>query len=252
MKNKKQKTMLPSKIISALIAGLLGISTMATADVSDNEEQQSRVEEIVVTASKREESIMDVAQSVQYMSGEQLEGSGFQTLAEIVQLIPGVSQIGASAETYFNFRGTGANLANDSPVGFYIDGMPYYIVDSPVGPDTEMFDLESIQVLRGPQGTLYGQGALGGTVLITTAKPDLEQFRARVRAGASSMHDGGNGHTYDVSLSVPLIEGTLAASLTAGGSRDASPKALIYQEVIWMKTTAGMRDSKCFGSHRMT
>ena len=149
MKNKKQKTMLPSKIISALIAGLLGISSMATADVSDNEQQQSRVEEIVVTASKREESIMDVAQSVQYMSGEQLEGS-FQTLAEIVQLIPGVSQIGASAETYFNFRGTGANLANDSPVGFYIDGMPYYIVDSPVGPDTEMFDLESIQVLRGP------------------------------------------------------------------------------------------------------
>ena len=220
MKNKKQKTMLPSKIISALIAGLLGISSMATADVSDNEQQQSRVEEIVVTASKREESIMDVAQSVQYMSGEQLEGSGVQTLAEIVQLIPGVSQIGASAETYFNFRGTGANLANDSPVGFYIDGMPYYIVDSPVGPDTEMFDLESIQVLRGPQGTLYGQGALGGTVLITTAKPDLEQFRARVRAGASSMHDGGNGHTYDVSLSVPLIEGTLAASLTAGGSRD--------------------------------
>ena len=220
MKNKKQKTMLPSKIISALIAGLLGISSMATADVSDNEQQQSRVEEIVVTASKREESIMDVAQSVQYMSGEQLEGSGVQTLAEIVQMIPGVSQIGASAETYFNFRGTGANLANDSPVGFYIDGMPYYIVDSPVGPDTEMFDLESIQVLRGPQGTLYGQGALGGTVLITTAKPDLEQFRARVRAGASSMHDGGNGHTYDVSLSVPLIEGTLAASLTAGGSRD--------------------------------
>ena len=220
MKNKKQKTMLPSKIISALIAGLLGISSMATADVSDNEEPQSRVEEIVVTASKREESIMDVAQSVQYMSGEQLEGSGVQTLAEIVQMIPGVSQIGASAETYFNFRGTGANLANDSPVGFYIDGMPYYIVDSPVGPDTEMFDLESIQVLRGPQGTLYGQGALGGTVLITTAKPDLEQFRARVRAGASSMHDGGNGHTYDVSLSVPLIEGTLAASLTAGGSRD--------------------------------
>ena len=220
MKNKKQKTMLPSKIISALIAGLLGISSMATADVSDNEEPQSRVEEIVVTASKREESIMDVAQSIQYMSGEQLEGSGVQTLAEIVQLIPGVSQIGASAETYFNFRGTGANLANDSPVGFYIDGMPYYIVDSPVGPDTEMFDLESIQVLRGPQGTLYGQGALGGTVLITTAKPDLEQFRARVRAGASSMHDGGNGHTYDVSLSVPLIEGTLAASLTAGGSRD--------------------------------
>ena len=168
MKNKKQKTMLPSKIISALIAGLLGISSMATADVSDNEQQQSRVEEIVVTASKREESIMDVAQSVQYMSGEQLEDSGVQTLAEIVQLIPGVSQIGASAETYFNFRGTGANLANDSPVGFYIDGMPYYIVDSPVGPDTEMFDLESIQVLRGPQGTLYGQGALGGTVCSST------------------------------------------------------------------------------------
>ena len=57
MKNKKQKTMLPSKIISALIAGLLGISSMATADVSDNEEPQSRVEEIVVTASKREERV---------------------------------------------------------------------------------------------------------------------------------------------------------------------------------------------------
>ena len=207
--------------LTRVVGLVIGLALLGSgAAYAEDEERQSRMEEIVVTASKREESIMDVAQSVQYLSGDELEGSGVQTLAEIVQLIPGVSQIGTSSSTYFNARGTGANLVNDSPVGFYVDGMPYYIVDQPFGPDTEMFDLESVQVLRGPQGTLYGQGAQGGTVLITTAKPDLEQFRARVRAGASSMHDGGNGHTYDVSLSVPLIEGTLAASLTAGSSRD--------------------------------
>ena len=206
------------------VAGVaIGLALLGTgvAYAEDGQSQPGIVEEIVVTASKREEGLMDVAQSIQYLSGEELEGAGVQNLAQLVQLIPGVSlPTGVASTRRYNVRGTGAVRTNDSAVGFYIDGMPHYIVDLPFGPDTEVFDLESIQVLRGPQGTLYGQGAQGGTILITTAQPDLERFRARVRAGASRMREGGDGHTYDASISVPLIEGTLAASLTAGASQD--------------------------------
>ena len=206
------------------VAGVaIGLALLGTgvAYAEDGQRQPRIVEEIVVTASKREEGLMDVAQSIQYLSGEELERSGVQNLDQIVQLIPGMQLTSSVASTRrYNVRGTGAVRTNDSAVGFYIDGLPYYIVDLSSAPDTEVFDLESIQVLRGPQGTLYGQGAMGGTILITTAQPDLEQFRARVRAGASRMHEGGDGHTYDASISVPLIEGTLAASLTAGASRD--------------------------------
>ena len=193
----------------------------AEENAEDPQKQHRVMEVIVVTANKRDEGLMDVAQSVQYLSGDELEASGVQNLDQIVRLIPGASLPASSASTRtYNIRGTGAVTVNDSAVGFYVDGMPHYIVDLPFGPDTEVFDLESIQVLRGPQGTLYGQGAQGGTILITTAEPDLEQFRARVRAGASRMHEGDDGHTYDASISVPLIEGVLAASLTGGASRD--------------------------------
>ena len=200
---------------------ILSLEFVPTAFAEDGQNPRAVIEEIVVTASKREEDYMDVAQSIQYLPGYELEASGVQNLDQIVRLIPGVSLPTGSAGTRtYNMRGTGAVTINDSAVGFYVDGMPHYIVDLPYGPDTEVFDLESIQVLRGPQGTLYGQGAQGGTILITTGRPDLEQFRARVRAGGSRMHEGGDGHTYDASISVPMIEGELAASLTAGSSRD--------------------------------
>lgn len=218
---KKPKSIL-ARIGAVLAGALAGSNAIADEPSGTNAQNKGVIAEIVVTASKREESLIEVAQSIQYLSGEELEGSGVQYLDQIVQLIPGVSlAAGGPASRRYNARGTGASsTTNDSAVGFYIDGMPYYIVDLPLGPDAEVFDLESIQVLRGPQGTLYGRGAMGGTILITTAQPDLKQFRARVRAGASRMHEGGDGHTYDASISVPLIEDVLAASLTAGASQD--------------------------------
>ena len=210
--------------VGAIFSGaMIATSGIAASDEksANKEESGDFIEEIVVTANKREQGLMEVAQSLQYFGGSELEAAGVQNLDEIVRLIPGVSLVASTASTTaYNIRGTGAVIINDSAVGFYVDGMPHYIVDEPYGPDIEVYDMESIQVLRGPQGTLYGQGALGGTILITTAKPDLEQVRARVRAGISRMHEGGNGHTFDTSISVPLIENVLAASLTAGTSRD--------------------------------
>jgi outer membrane receptor protein involved in Fe transport len=200
----------------APLALACGFAAGAAAGPAIAEEVSNAImEEVVVTAGKREESLMDAAQSVQFLSGEELWNVGFTKLDDVVQLVPGVSlPSGTASIRTYNIRGTGAMTTNDSPVGFYIDQMPYYIVDYPYAPDSELFDLESVQVLRGPQGTLYGQGAMGGTMLITTKRPDLEQVRARVRAGASTMRDGGDGHMTDASLSFPLIPGEMAMSIT--------------------------------------
>lgn len=147
----------------APLALACGFAAGAAAGPAIAEEVSNAImEEVVVTAGKREESLMDAAQSVQFLSGEELWNVGFTKLDDVVQLVPGVSlPSGTASIRTYNIRGTGAMTTNDSPVGFYIDQMPYYIVDYPYAPDSELFDLESVQVLRGPQGTLYGQGAMG-------------------------------------------------------------------------------------------
>lgn len=177
-------------------------------------------EEIEVTALKRgPQKLLDVPQPVQAFSGSELELRMVNTPVAAVDLVPGASAgvTGGAGTQRYNLRGTGAmGSAGDLAIGFYIDDVPYYSPGNPFGPAIRFFDLESVEVLRGPQGTLYGQGALGGAIIIRTAQPDLNQYEARARIVGSDMKEGGYGWKTDMSLSAPLIQDELAFRLTAG------------------------------------
>ena len=82
------------------------------------------------------------------------------------------------------------NAGGPPAVGFYIDDVAYYTPANPFGPAVRFFDVEALEVLRGPQGTLYGQGAMGGTMIVRTAQPRLDGFDARARVVSSNMEEG--------------------------------------------------------------
>ncbi|MFN3523755.1 MAG: TonB-dependent receptor [Phenylobacterium sp.] len=139
------------------------------------------IEELVVTAQKREESIQDVPIAVSAFGGEQLKAQGIDTAGNLVQSIPNLTYTRRSLRTNFQIRGVGAQLisaSGDDGVGIHVNNAP---LTSNRLADAEFYDVERVEVLRGPQGTLYGRNATGGVVNLITAKP-VDAFEAAFTA----------------------------------------------------------------------
>ena len=156
-----------SIVVLALAAPLAVIPT-ASAQV---------LEEVVVTAQKREQSLQEVGISVTTFSGDQIRELGLNTTADIVSQTPGlnvVTPFGGGNNVAFTLRGVGLNdfsEANEAPVAVYVDGV-YNATLAGLG--FQLFDIERAEVLRGPQGTLYGRNTTGGLVGFVTRKPSQE------------------------------------------------------------------------------
>jgi outer membrane receptor protein involved in Fe transport len=162
---------------SLLVAGL-----SATAVASGAEESKSTLPEVVVTAQKRAESIQDVPIAVSAISGDDLTARGMDGGPQIVQAVPNVS-FSKGNFTGFNLqiRGIGSKLVaagGDAGVGIHLNNAPLAVSRFF---EAEFFDLERVEVLRGPQGTLYGRNATGGVFNAITAKPTKE-FESAVTA----------------------------------------------------------------------
>ena len=107
-----------------------------------------------------------------------------------------------------------ASVLGTSTVGYYIDESPFAFVGSNITPDSRAFDLERMEVLRGPQGTLYGQGSVAGVIRMITKNPSLNDTEFVADISGSSTEDGGNNQLYNVALGVPLIEDKVAIRVT--------------------------------------
>ncbi|MGH8160516.1 MAG: TonB-dependent receptor [Rhodanobacter sp.] len=183
--------------------------------------------EVVVTANKRKERLQDVPMAVSALSGDQLERQSAFSFADYATQVPGLNVISTGAgQTQLVLRGvtSGYGQANAS-VGTYIDDTPYgsstvYSAGSLLTPDIDPDDLQRIEVLRGPQGTLYGSNTLGGLVKFVTTPPDSTQFSGRVEAGASSVAGGGGGYDTHVTVNLPLVQDKLALRINAYDRKD--------------------------------
>jgi len=196
---------------SALFPVLLIGSTQAFAQNTAIE-----IEEIIVTATKREEKLSDIPMAVQAITDIQLEQTAVRELTDIINLIPGASEgrtTNAGTRTY-QVRGV-AGFYGDSTTGYYIDEAAYALPNRNWAPLVPAVDLQRVEILRGPQGTLYGLGSMGGTIRVITKDPDLEQFRIHTRIGVSETDGGDDNHYGDLSLSVPLVKDKLGVRLTA-------------------------------------
>lgn len=168
---------------------------------------QGVFEEIVVTAQKREENLQDVPVSVTAFSGEAVRELGFENSTDIVAHIANLSfgvPVGEGNTPVFAMRGVGLNDfgdANEGPVAMYIDGV---YMGTQVGQTLQLFDLERVEALRGPQGTLYGRNTTGGLLHFISKKP-TEEFEAYGEVTYGS-HDTIN---FEGALSGPLASDKL-------------------------------------------
>lgn len=200
-------------LLAFSVVGLvsLGLTTPAIADDDDAESSSGSsvfLEEILVTARKREESAQNVPISVTAYGSQQLEALKIRDLGNLTVGMPNVAMddIGTTPGTAnFSIRGLGINSSIpsiDPTVGVFIDGV--YIGQN-AGVIVDMFDIQSIEVLRGPQGTLFGRNVTGGAVLVNTKRPGDElAISARVAVEGNPNGDGGLNKYAMASISGPL------------------------------------------------
>ncbi len=180
------------------------------------------LEEVIVTAQKRSEKMQDVPISIVALTGETLESWGVQDVQSLGTTVAGLDIISVQpGSNGFSMRGVtslSGSIESNSVVGYYVDEIP--ISASGQGPEFALWDLERVEVLRGPQGTLFGEGSMAGTLRIITAKPQLDAFAARLDGSLSSVTDGGTNGSVRGMLNAPLIQGKLGLRLLAGAIED--------------------------------
>ncbi|HZP10811.1 MAG TPA: TonB-dependent receptor [Nevskiaceae bacterium] len=171
------------------------------------DDASTKLEKVVVTANKREQLLTDVPMAVSAISGKDLEKNGERTFADYAQKIPALN-FGYYGEgrQRISIRGLQAPTGV-STVAYLVDGIEQG--DSP--PDPDLFDIDHIEVLRGPQGTLYGAGAVGGAIKILTNRANPYAFQTKFLGSAGYNVAGAWQHDVNAMANVPLIPGELGA-----------------------------------------
>ena len=195
----------------ALIAGVwLLAATAAHAAPEEAAPASGGLEEVIVTAQKRSESEQTVPMSITTFSAQALEAKAINDFFDYATKVPNLAFAptgdGVGTARTVSIRG----VSGDNATGFYIDDIPL-----PDSVDPRVLDIDHIEVLRGPQGTLYGARSMGGTVRVITKEPELSQFSATVHGGLSDTDrtDQPN-YTADGIVNLPLIQDRLALRLT--------------------------------------
>lgn len=190
-------------------------STCYAQDAAASTDQPAQ-EEIVVTAQKRgAERLRDVPISISVVTGEQLDQEAGSSVNDVLRAQGGVAvydtfQSGGSKLAIRGVTSNASIFSGGSTIAYYLDGVPFGFVKTPFTPDANPFDLDNVQILRGPQGTLYGSAALGGVVLINTHEADVDELDVKARTLGSFTHDGGFNYSGDAAVNIPLIPGKLA------------------------------------------
>lgn len=187
------------------------LANLAVAGSPASSDTPEALNEVVVTAQRREEQIMNVPISVTALSGENLQNMGATSFADYAGSVAGLSYtyigpLGYRGVRNYALRGiTGSNT-----VGFYIDEAPVPILDP------KLIDVDRIEVLRGPQATLYGSNSVGGTIKLVTVQPDAKSFSGRVESDVSSTAGSDRANSLFAGvINVPLLDDVLAARISA-------------------------------------
>jgi len=215
-------------------ASRLAATNVSTGPQSLNgrSNQEASIEQVVVTAQKRTEKLMDVPASITAVGGERLEWLQVNSLSDLANYVPGMSVIGGGVPGSRDIilRGLNTSYANatvGATVGTYIDDVPIGL-SGPVGrgaqygADLQPYDIERVEVLKGPQGTLYGANTLGGLVKYVTRAPDLTAFDANLGTALEYTDNTGSpnwdAHGY---VNFPIVADTFAVRLSAYKKGDA-------------------------------
>lgn len=235
------KAMLFASACAAAMSGLVPAAAYAATLVQDSsqaatqpatepatprerrERQATTLDEVVVTATRRTEKLQDVPLSITTLSQDDLNERGIVNYDGLATATPGVVLNRASAN-FNNFtargiatNGYGANL--QSTVAIYLDELPISSNGNSTILDPSLYDVERIEFLRGPQGTLFGSGSLAGALRILTHDPDPSRFDSSALVDIGTMSEGGLRQRYNAMVNIPLVEDQLALRIV-GFSRN--------------------------------
>lgn len=209
----------------------------------------STLQEIVVTASKRDEMLTDVGGSVSALTGERLSELGINSFQDFIRLTPGVSfQSLTPGRTQVQIRGINVGTTQpSSSVATYLDEVPLTAaatsaLSGELNADPDPFDMNRIEVLRGPQGTLYGANALGGVIKYVTRSPQFDKFAGAVSLGAGTVHEGSGDHAVKGMLNIPFSGEWAALRVVVHDRKDGGfidNVALDEKDVNWAKNRGG-------------
>jgi len=215
----------------ALLAAQLSAPLALAAGSGDDSATAGGLEEVVVTATRRSERLEDVPISVTAFSQEKLDAEGLHSIDDLTRLSPGVvfQRNGMSSSGNYNDEGSDINIrgvdstAGTSTTGIYIDDTPIqtrHIGFGSINAFPALFDLDRVEVLRGPQGTLFGAGAEGGAVRFITPEPNLKESSGYDRADVSTTDGGAASYEGGAAFGVPLIEDVLAVRASISYRKD--------------------------------
>jgi len=182
----------------------------------DEPSPPAQIEEVIVTATKRAENVRDIPASIAVLSGEDLERRGAQDTADIVKLVPGanVTSTGDSPQRV-TIRGISSDIGTSSTTGILFGNVSFTEAWTPVvALDPNPFDMGSVEVLKGPQGTLYGASALNGAVRYVPTLPKFGTYEVKWFGQYTSVHEGDAGPSYGAAVNLPFGD-TLALRMMA-------------------------------------
>jgi iron complex outermembrane recepter protein len=221
----RPRKLLTSSLMTALVLPALGAEATGTpeADAATATSAASggavtnsgQLAEVVVTAEKRVSTVQNTPISISAVSGDALQSRGVASLAGLAEGTPGVSlKSEGPSQTEIEMRGMTSSGGNSATVGFYLDDIPLTgpasAQNGHVVIDPDLYDLNRIEILRGPQGTLFGSGSMGGTVRMITNQPNLAQIQSSAQSVLSGTDGGGFNHKDNLMINLPLVDDTLA------------------------------------------
>jgi iron complex outermembrane recepter protein len=192
-----------------ILCGLLSTTCLADSSLAATATDDTGLAEITITAEKHKSTIQDTPISISALSGDQLAAAGITTVEDVARNVPGLSMRSAGpGQTEYEARGLASNGGAAPTVGFYLDEVPL----SPpalaqVGKvviDPNLYDINRIEVLRGPQGTLYGSGSMGGTVKVITNQPRLSTNEGSFQGTLSGTQGGGTNGGGSAMFNIPI------------------------------------------------
>ena len=228
-----------SKAIAALASASL--SSPAPAQLADDQrgEGGGPIEEIVVTATRREEDAQDIPQSIHAFTGEDIHKLGFDNMQDYEKSIPGLSTVSTSpgrSEVVFRGVSTGTGeWRTDSGSAVYLGEIPMTSATQAVDP--RLVDIERVEALPGPQGTLFGSSSQSGALRIIPNRPDHAGTHGSVSAGASVTRAGSPGYYVEGYTNLPLVEDRLALRAVLFDSQSGGLSTMCTEATFLPATT---------------
>jgi outer membrane receptor protein involved in Fe transport len=237
-----QKKLALKPVAYAVSAALSGTCAPAALAQDVPAVQPTDLDAVIVTARKREETLIDIPQEIQAISQEQLEKANLSSIGDFSRFVPSLSYTATTpGRGSIYFRGVADDSSSfiaDSSAAIYLDEQP--LTQSSLQPEIRLVDIERIEALPGPQGTLYGSSSQSGTLRYITNKPDPSGFETDVAIDAYTVEDGDEGYEISGVVNVPLGD-NVAIRVVGFTARDAG-----FIDNVFAESLGGTFDNAAF------